>query len=68
MRAVALADETVQKKITTSFVPLKIKIAPGTETFPVDWPALKKWALVYRSMGGPDCQGITACAMVRRCR
>lgn len=64
MRAVALADEKVQKKITENFIPLKIEIPYGTEKFPLDWPALKMWRDTYVRMGGPKTTGLTACSVV----
>jgi hypothetical protein len=64
MRAVALADKTVQEKVAKSFIPLKVKIDHGTEKFPLDWPGLKGWADVHRNMGGKKCEGITACSVI----
>ena len=64
MRAVALADGTVQDKVGKSFIPLKVMIAHGTKEFPLDWPAMRQWSAVYRKMGGEKCEGITACAVV----
>ncbi len=64
MRAVALADETVQKKIADSFVPLKIAILPGTEDFPLAWPAMRQWRRSYSWMGGKKCEGFTCCTAV----
>lgn len=64
MRAVALSDKAVQKKVREFFVPLKITIEPGTAEFPVDWPGLHGWAGVYQVMGGSQCEGITACSVV----
>ena len=64
MRAVALADSAVQDKVAKSFIPLKIKIAHGTDKFPVDWPALKTWQDTYQRMGGKKVEGITACSVI----
>lgn len=64
MRAVALADSTVQAKVAASFIPLKIAIPHGTEKFPLDWPALKHWSNVYQQMGGKKVEGITACTVI----
>ena len=64
MRAVALADTTVQDKVAKSFIPLKIAIPHGTEKFPVDWPGLKMWQDTYQRMGGKKVDGITACSVI----
>lgn len=64
MRAVSLSNKEVQRKITTSFIPLKVSIPYGTEKFPLDWPALKVWQDTYQRMGGPKTSGITACTVV----
>lgn len=64
MRAVALSDSTVQDKVAKSFIPLKIKIAYGTEKFPLDWPGLKRWQDIYQQMGGKTVAGITACGVI----
>lgn len=64
MRAVALSDKMVQEKIRKSFIPLKVAILPGTETFPLDWPAMQGWRIAYRLMGGSKCEGITGCAVI----
>lgn len=64
MRAVALSNEEVQKKVAASFIPLKITIPYGTEKFPVEWPALKVWQDTYTRMGGSETTGITACSVV----
>lgn len=64
MRAVALSDKTVQEKVAKSFIPLKVTIPFGTETFPLDWPGLKSWHDAYKRMGGPKTSGITACSVI----
>lgn len=64
MRAVALADESVQKKIANSFVPLQVVIEPGTEQLPLDWDALGGWRRAFRVMGGDECEGFTGCSVV----
>lgn len=64
MRAVALSNEDVQKKVAASFIPLKITIPYGTEKFPVEWPALKVWQDSYKRMGGSKTTGLTACSVV----
>lgn len=64
MRAVALADQSVQKKIGEAFIPLKVEIPFGTEKFPLEWPALKMWRDTYVRMGGPETTGLTACSVV----
>ena len=64
MRAVALSDKIVQKKIADGFIPLKITIPSGTEKFPLEWPGLKVWSDTYKSMGGPKVDGLTACSII----
>jgi hypothetical protein len=64
MRAVALSDKTVQKKVVKSFIPLKLAIKPGTKEFPLDWPALQPWGVSYRLMGGEKNEGFTGCSVV----
>jgi len=64
MRAVALSDKAVQKKIADSFIPLKIEIPIGTEAFPLDWAGLEMWRKTYKRMGGPKVDGITACSVI----
>ncbi|MCS6863141.1 MAG: hypothetical protein NZT92_22775 [Abditibacteriales bacterium] len=64
MRAVALADKTVQEKIAQSFIPLKVMIPYGTKEFPLDWPAMNHWRLAYKLMGGEKCTGLTGCTVV----
>ena len=64
MRAVALSNKTVQQKVADNFIPLKVEIPIGTESFPLDWPALKIWRDTYKRMGGPKTEGITACSAV----
>src|ERR1700676_3151383 len=64
MRAVALADQTVQDKVAKSFVPLKVAIKPGTKAYPLDWPAMRPWRVAYVLMGGEHCEGITGCSVV----
>ncbi|MCS7168383.1 MAG: hypothetical protein RMI91_13585 [Gemmatales bacterium] len=64
MRAVALADAQVQKKIVDSFIPLKVVIPYGTKEFPLQWEAMKYWRLAHFLMGGEKCTGLTACSVV----
>ncbi|BDS06827.1 hypothetical protein NT6N_18670 [Oceaniferula spumae] len=64
MRAVALSDKNVQKKITDNFIPLKIEIPYRTEKFPLDWPSLKMWRDTWVRMGGVETTGLTACSVV----
>ena len=64
MRAVALADTKVQNKVEESFIPLKVVIPHGSKAFPLDWPAMSQWKLVYQLMGGENCGGLTGCAVV----
>lgn len=64
MRAVALSDKTVQEKVASSFVPLKLTIAPGTREFPLGWPAMQHWKASYRRMGGEKNEGFTGCSVV----
>lgn len=64
MRAVALGDEKVQKKIEANFIPLKVRMEPGAKEFPLSWPALLNWRIAYGVMGGKDNQGFTGCSVV----
>lgn len=64
MRAVALSDKTVQEKVAKAFIPLKVHIPFGSKEFPLDWPAMKNWSLVYGLMGGEKCQGLTGCSVI----
>lgn len=64
MRTVSLSNPIVQEKVNSSFVPLKLQIDYGTEKFPIDWPALKKWRIAYFFMGGKKTKGITGCSVV----
>lgn len=64
MRAVALADKDVQKKIAEHFIPLKVEIPYGTKKFPLEWPALKMWRDTWARMGGEETTGLTACSVV----
>lgn len=64
MRAVALSDKNVQKKIAKSFVPLKVTIPYGSKKFPLDWPGLKVWQDTHRRMGSEKCEGLTACSVI----
>ena len=64
MRAVALSNAEVQKKVAADFVPLKVTIMPGTEKFPLEWPGIEGWAKAYKRMGGEECEGFTCCTVV----
>jgi hypothetical protein len=59
MRAVALADSTVQKKVAKWFIPLKVVVPQGTKELPSvgNWPALRYWDLTYRLLGSEKCAG-----------
>lgn len=64
MRAVALADPEIQQWITNKTVPLKVRIEPGTERFPLNWQAFIGWSIAYSITGGKDNQGFTGCSVV----
>ena len=60
MRTHALGDAKVASVIKSRFVPVKIPIQAGKD-FPVDWPALKKWATAYKFS---NARGFTGCSVV----
>jgi hypothetical protein len=64
MRAVALGDKGVQAELMKRFVPLKVNIQPGTQEFPVKWPAFIGWSIAYGIGGGKDNNGFTGCSIV----
>jgi hypothetical protein len=64
MRAVALSDPAVQKRITAEFVPLKVQIDFGTKEFPLKWPAMLSWRIAYSVAGGEKNNGFTGCTIV----
>lgn len=60
MRALTLIDPEVERKITSSFVPLKLPYN-AEKGFEVHWPVLKKWETRFK-FTGPD--GSAGCAIV----
>jgi hypothetical protein len=61
LRAVALSDSVVQEKVARSFIPLKVEIKPGSEDFPLDWPALHtpRGAYPWSRMGFTGCNVVS---------
>ena len=66
MRAVALSDDNVQKKVGKSFIPLKVVIPQGTKEFPVvgNWQPLGYWRTTYQLLGGEKCAGWYGISMI----
>ncbi|MEM0970798.1 MAG: hypothetical protein AAF191_02885 [Verrucomicrobiota bacterium] len=64
MRAVALSDTAIQVHIQEHFIPLKVELSKGTPNLPLNWPALRKWSIIYKVMGGETTKGFTACTVV----
>jgi hypothetical protein len=60
MRALTLTDAEVERKITSSFVPLKLAYTPD-KGFGVKWPALSRWETRFQ-FAGPD--GSAGCAVI----
>ena len=63
MRAVALSEGKIQQTIIKNFIPLKVEMTypPKMKAFPLDWPAMTKWRIGYKMMGGA---GYTGCSVV----
>ncbi len=60
LRAHALSDSKIIGVIKGHCVPVKIQLKKGQE-YPIDWPALKKWATAYKFSNG---RGFTGCSVV----
>ena len=60
LRAHVLSDSKVMGVIKEACVPVKIQLKKGQE-YPIDWPALKKWATAYKFSNG---RGFTGCSVV----
>lgn len=60
LRAHTLADSTVLSIIKSKFIPVKVKLKRG-EKFPLDWPALKKWATTFNFS---NARGFAGCSVV----
>lgn len=62
LRTHALSDTKVAYLVNTKCVPVKIPLKTGKgQKFPVDWPALKKWAGAFKFS---NARGFTGCSVV----
>ena len=60
LRAHSLADSTVLSLIKSKCIPVKLKL-DKKKPFPVDWPALGKWAAAFKFSNG---RGFAGCSVV----
>lgn len=60
LRTYSLADDKIVGLVKAYCVPVKVPLKRG-ENFPLDWPALKKWATAFRFSNG---RGFAGCSLV----
>lgn len=60
LRTHALSNATVAARIRSAYVPVKVRLEQGKE-FPLNWPALKKWATEFKFS---DARGFAGCSIV----
>ena len=60
LRAHGLSDSKVIELVKAHCVPVKIQLKKGQD-YPIEWPALKKWATAYKFTNG---RGFTGCSVV----
>ena len=60
LRTYSLADAKVVGLVKAHCVPVKVPLKKGQD-FPLDWPALRKWATAFRFSNG---RGFTGCSLV----
>ena len=60
LRVHSLADAKVMALVKSQCVPVKVPLKKG-EDFPLDWPALKKWATAFKFSNE---RGFTGCSLV----
>ena len=60
LRTHALSNSTVHLLVKSKCIPVKLKLQKGKK-FPLDWPALKKWATSYNFS---NARGFAGCSVV----